>query len=600
MLRIFIVYKKVQTQFEHARAPIILGRGPVGRDGWQALARRVLEDPTASWDHLHMEEVPGPAVRLKNVSKKWPIKLASGAALAPGASIEAPLPVRLTVGETLLQVESGDSDPDSDPPLETLTRPIQRSEIASQSLLGLRARDETTAPEVLVRWFAAVIEIQHASISSGDFYRLTARAVVEQIGLDRGLVLLRRGEDWEVIARHEASPGQGAAPEPGFSRNVLERVRREGVTFYQNLLGGGATKSLAQVDSLVVAPVFAENGKTVVGAVYGVRTVRTEKLGVGIRPPEAQLVQVLAAAVAAGLARLQSEADAARRRVQFEQFFSAELARELDRDPGLLEGRERELTILFSDLRGFSRVSEKLTPREVCELAGDVMDRLTERVREFGGTVVSYSGDGMMALWNAPADQPDHAVNACQAALAMHADLPALDSVWEPRIERKLALGIGLNTGLALVGNTGSKSRFMYGPQGHAVNLASRVEGATKQLGVPILITGSTFRKLNGAFATRKLCRARVVGIDGEVELYELHAEKPDPIWLARRDAYEQGLSQFESGRWAEACQTLYPLLAGKLAGAYDLPTLALVGRCIDSLKSPQRPCNPVVELDHK
>jgi adenylate cyclase len=598
MLRVFITYKKSQNQIEIERGPMVFGRGPTGRGAWQAHPRRRLDDQSVSWDHLYLEELPGSRVRLQNLSNKFAIKLASGVSILPGASSESVLPVRLTLGETLLQIESPVPVDAELSGMQTLDRPVRPNEL--KSITGLTGQGEGIETEMLTRWFEAVIAIQHASISTGDFYDQTARAVVELIGLDRGLVLMRRDDDWEVIARHEPEPILGA-PSSGtdYSLNVLRRVVEERRTFYQNLANSPITESLSGIDSVVAAPVLAEDSEQIVGAVYGIRLKGSTRFSAGIRPLEAQLVQVLAAAVGAGLARSKAEENAARRRVQFEQFFSAELARELDRDKSLLEGREREVTVLFSDIRGFSRVSEKLTPSEVCQLACDVMDRLTERVREFGGTVVSYSGDGMMALWNAPADQPDHAILACKAALAMHAELPGLDAIWQSRIERPLALGIGLNTGKALVGNTGSRTKFMYGPQGHTVNLASRVEGATKQLGVPILITGTTHQQLNGTFATRRLCRVRVVGIEGAVELYQLYGVTADATWTARRDAYELGLSHYEAGRWADACTTLYPLLAGG-RGVYDLPSLSLVGRCIDCLKAPSRPFDPIFEFDHK
>ena len=108
-------------------------------------------------------------------------------------------------------------------------------------------------------------------------------------------------------------------------------------------------------------------------------------------------------------------------------------------------------------------------------------------------------------------------------------------------------LGIGINTGPAQVGNTGSSRKFKYGPLGNTVNLASRVEGATKHLKVPVLITGSTRAELGDAFATRRLCQVRVVGIHGAVELYELHGETASPEWLADRDAYEKALGPVRS-----------------------------------------------------
>src|SRR5439155_2452425 len=123
---------------------------------------------------------------------------------------------------------------------------------------------------------------------------------------------------------------------------------------------------------------------------------------------------------------------------------------------------------------------------------------------------------------NAPVDQPDHAALACRAALAMLAELPAINSTWQETLGITVGVGVGVNTGPAMVGNTGSSYKFKYGPLGHAVNLASRVEGATKQLKVPILLTGSTRALLGDDFALRRLCKVRVVGIHEPVDLYEL------------------------------------------------------------------------------
>jgi adenylate cyclase len=254
---------------------------------------------------------------------------------------------------------------------------------------------------------------------------------------------------------------------------------------------------------------------------------------------------------------------------------------------------------LISDLRGFSKLSEAMSPSEVCRLVRDVMDRVTARIREHQGVVVDYAGDGILAMWNAPVDQPDHALLACRAAKAMQSEIPALNATWSERIGRPLGLGIGINTGIALVGNTGSTVRFKYGPLGHVVNLASRIEGATKYLGATTLISGATCGKLNFALETRRIGAVRAVGVDGSVVLYELPSGTVDDLWRSRRDAYEQGLAHFESGRLVEACQALYPILAGG-SGHYDFATLNLVGRAIDGLKTPDRKLDPVFELSSK
>jgi adenylate cyclase len=218
---------------------------------------------------------------------------------------------------------------------------------------------------------------------------------------------------------------------------------------------------------------------------------------------------------------------------------------------------------------------------------------------ESSGVVVDYIGDGLLAMWNAPVEQADHAVRACRAALAMRAGLPELNGRWERRLGRTLGLGIGINSGPALVGNTGSHKKFKYGPLGHTVNLASRVEGATKHLGVSSLITGSTRELVGTGFATRRLCRARVVGITGDVELHELHAESATPDWLHRRESYERALSLYETGKWSEAAQAVFTILNGAPAG-YDFPGLTLLSRAVECLKAPPESFDPVLELKSK
>src|SRR5262249_13599642 len=156
-------------------------------------------------------------------------------------------------------------------------------------------------------------------------------------------------------------------------------------TFYQPMATLTSTSaSLQGVESVVASPIFDPADK-VIGAVYGSRTQLALSSDGGVGLLEAQPVQLLASAIGAGLARLDQETKAARLRVQFEQFFSANLARELERNPHLLDGQEREVTVLFCDVRGFTRLSEQLGPHETCRLLAEVMDRLVSRVRACEG-----------------------------------------------------------------------------------------------------------------------------------------------------------------------------------------------------------------------
>ena len=142
---------------------------------------------------------------------------------------------------------------------------------------------------------------------------------------------------------------------------------------------------------------------------YGTRPQNV--LGTGrISPLEAQVVQLLAGAVSVHLAR----SAALRTRVQFEQFFSRELVRELERDPNLLEARDQESTVLASDLYDFTPLGERLGARVTCRLIREVLEQLSGRIAEQGGVIVDYAGDGILAMWNAPAAQADHALRACR------------------------------------------------------------------------------------------------------------------------------------------------------------------------------------------
>jgi adenylate cyclase len=586
MLWILVSSRTERERFAHRGGPLELGRGPQ-RD----VPRRVLSDPTVSTNQLYLEPQAEHTVLLRNLSAKVTIRLADGTLIDPGRELSASLPARLQIGDTLIEIEAKDPDESAvdGAALKTIRAPLLAGFVERTMAPQLSDAPES---EEMARWFEALIGVQRAAASSPDYFAQTARAVVDLIGLDCGLVLLRHQDDWDPVACHP--PHDDAKSQ--FSRLILQTVVSQRRTFYQVGQFQAIAASLLGVTAVVASPILDES-QEVIGAVYGTR--RGAGTALEIRPLEAQLTQVLAAAVAAGLARQQSEAQAARRRVQFEQFFTPDLAAALDGDPALLDGRDREVTVLFADIRGFSALSESISPRLVCELIRDVMQHLTARIMESYGVVVDYIGDGLLAMWNAPLDQPDHAALACRAALAMRDGLPELNRRWEGRLGKPIGLGVGINSGAALVGNTGSHQKFKYGPLGHTVNLASRVEGATKHLGVSLLLTGSTRDSLGGSFATRRLCRARVVGISGDVELHELHAQTASPEWLSRRESYERALALYEAGKWSEAAQTVFPILTGG-SGGYDLPGLTLLGRAVECLKSPPASFDPVLELKSK
>jgi adenylate cyclase len=590
MLHFAITTKGQHRQFDHPGGPIEFGRGPK-RD--QVPRPVILEDSFVSRDHLRVEETPDGLVQLRNLSQRNPVWLGDNTMLPPGGDRTMPLPVRLSVGESIIVIEA----PPPPIPSEswaTIARPVAASRSIGDAVPSLMKLGESPDPATLARWFETLIAVQRAAAGSPEFYSQTAQALVDLVGLDRGLVLLRHCDDWEVVARSAKDQESGR----DFSHTILQQLVKEKRTLYQSATAASNIVSLTGVEAVVASPIL-DAEEEVVGALYGSRGQLASSQVFGIGPLEAQVVQLLASSAGVGLARLEQEATASRLRVQFEQFFSTNLARELQCNPRLLEGQEREVTILFSDIRGFSALAERLGAQDTCVLVREVMEQITEEVRRFDGVVVDYSGDGMMAMWNAPASQPDHAVLACRAALAILAGLPKLSEAWSARLGRPLAVGLGLNTGPALVGNTGSRHKFKYGPLGHTVNLASRVEGATKHLGVPVVITGSTHALVGERFATRKLCRARLEGMTDPADLYELHAEEVQPDWLTRRDGYEQSLDLYMAGQWPACCRTLLPLLPA-VEGQYDIPSLSLATRALECLKSPPKTFDPIWDLGGK
>jgi adenylate cyclase len=252
--------------------------------------------------------------------------------------------------------------------------------------------------------------------------------------------------------------------------------------------------------------------------------------------------------------------------------------------------------LLFGDIRGFSRISERLTPRESMELVSAVMEAAAACVRAEQGVLVDFIGDGLLAMWGAPRPQPDHAAAAARAACAMTLAVDALGADWEARIGEPVRLTVGLNSGPAQVGNTGSSSKFKYGPLGNSVNVASRVQGATKHLLTPVLITEATHARLDSTFCRRRLPLVRVINIDEPLRLYELCAH-PCAEWNSLCREYDEALMAYERGDLTETVKRMGALLARY---PNDGPSLVLIARALDDLVRGGDRANTVVNLPSK
>jgi adenylate cyclase len=186
-----------------------------------------------------------------------------------------------------------------------------------------------------------------------------------------------------------------------------------------------------------------------------------------------------------------------------------------------MEGRKVELSVLFSDIRGFTSISEGMPAEQLATLMNEYLGTMTEVVRSHRGTLDKYIGDAIMAFWGAPVADASHARNAVLSALEMQAALPRLNERLVAKGWPALKIGIGINTGLMTVGDMGSPVRKAYTVLGDAVNLGSRLEGITKEYGVGIIIGERTRELLGKEVVCRELDRVRVKGKEEPVAIYE-------------------------------------------------------------------------------
>jgi adenylate cyclase len=532
-------------------------------------------------------------VGVRNVSDRLAIGLPDGGTLAPGAAVELALPTALGFGRTTVRIEAGEGSADD---LATLvaTPPAPGSPVEAPKTLAA-APGGGPGLEGIVGWLEGMLGVLQSAATSLDFFERAARATVEVAGLSSASVLLREPGGWRTAARHSQA-GREAPWRP--SQSLLNRVERDRRTVWHRPLASADTpESLLGVESVVAAPILDRSSK-VIGIVYGdQRGPGAPGSRDGVGRTEAMLVELVASGVAAGLARLEQEQSALAARVLMQQFFTPELARQLEDHPELLEGRDTEVSVLVADIRGFSRVSERLGPAATIEWARDVLGALSARVLEHQGVIVDYAGDEILAVWGAPRDLPDHAELACRAALGMLNDLPRLNERWRDTLGEAFDFGIGVNSGPARVGNVGSASKFKYGPFGSTVNVASRVQGASKYLKTRLIVTDATRSRLGPEFSARRLCQVRVVNIGMPVTLFQLMPSDSRPAADAMGAGYERALSAFEAGRFEDAAKTLGDLLASDSA---DGPTLVLMERTLRCLIQPPDPFDPVWTLPGK
>ena len=410
---------------------------PYCRFATKGIARVIvakLTDVSFSRRQIEIKPDGDGAFQVSNLSDKVEIAVANNAAIEPSGQRTLKPPFILIVNDRSFRVETASEVMVS---LVNATLAPGRQKPASthfRTITGMRTGVESADGETLVEWLQAAMMVFQNAASSPDFLERAAQAVVDLVGLDTAAVLLWDGTRWthEAVCTRRGNVVANWQP----SMTILEASRNQKRTF-RHAPQQQSAASLIGIEALVAAPILNPQGDAI-GAIYGDRR-QPAALGesVDITQLEAMLVELLASGVAAGLARMDQERAALAARVRFEQFFTPELARQLELQPDLLEGKDAKISALFCDIRGFSRISEKLGPVRTFDWISAVMEDLSECVQRFEGVLVDYIGDELIAMWGAPVDREDHATLACHAAVAMIGKLKKLSRSEERRVGKE-------------------------------------------------------------------------------------------------------------------------------------------------------------------
>jgi len=309
--------------------------------------------------------------------------------------------------------------------------------------------------------------------------------------------------------------------------------------------------ALAAIAAWLLRPVIAALGWTVlmVSGIAGATVAFNHALALPIAEPF--LASLIALASTIGFRFVVADKDRRLLQKSFALYLAPHVINRMLSSNKLPElgGETRNVTVFFSDIEGFSLIAEKMSPDGLMELMNEYLSAMTDVIEGHGGYVDKYIGDSIVAVFGAPADDPDHAANAARAALDCCTQLAELNASSALFSECRLAQRIGINSGEALVGNFGSQRRFNYSVMSDAVNLASRLEGANKFYGTTIIASETTVALAGAAFAWRELDAIRVKGRNQALKIYQLlaHATGLAEAQAASNANYADGLAHWRA-----------------------------------------------------
>jgi adenylate cyclase len=286
---------------------------------------------------------------------------------------------------------------------------------------------------------------------------------------------------------------------------------------------------------------------------------------------------------------LRQRARAQNTKDMFSRFVAADVVQYMLENPELVKpgGQKVELTIFFSDVAGFTSISEALTPEELVVLLNEYLGAMTDLLFEYGGTLDKFIGDAVMAFWNYPREQGDHAERACLCALAMQRKINELQIGWAERGLPRVSARAGLNTAGVVVGYMGSnKAQMNFTCMGDGVNLASRLEGANKEYGTAMMISDATYQKAKNVVTARFLDFLAVKGKKEPVKVFELVCEKGNepPDWDELHQMYDNAIQLHLDRKWDEAIANFEKILA---RWPEDGPSQTYLHRCHEYIQNP-------------
>lgn len=576
-----------QSPQERGTDPVFISR----QDGLRRLVFVSLKVTSIPRKSLSVTLADDDSIAITNLHQEISVELVDGRRILPGQVVKVvdEVSIKFADGYSVRlsrhDIPSGLEPPDIDVALENL----------QASLISLPSKAaQIQAIDLIKSALRAFKEVP----GTKEFYKKVVTCVLEMLDVDRAVVLVKDEPDWQQIASAQVAGDRVVVSDSAhksnavFSRSLVQRVMEQKTTevFEPDSEIPDSAVSLQMVHRAVASPIFDEH-HDVVAILYADKSAGG-RYGRPVGELEAALLEVLAGAVSAGLAREQHEVF----RKEASRFFSPRVLDRLQNNRSLLEGRDADVSILFCDIRNFSSISYRVGPSAAIAWINDIFTRLSECVLRNDGVVVNYVGDELVAMFGAPEDQPDHASRACRTALEMLQTMPDLNEHWAELTSGKFGVGVGINSGPARVGNTGSTIKFQYGPLGNTVNVASRVQSLTKQLGVTSLITGATAAAISRAQLVRRLQTVRVVGVPDPFDLYELVDDAREEK-LQLLASYAKALELFESRALVDAERALKSLTERFPA---DTPTRLLLARTSAALQGDPAKFDPVWSFTQK